>query len=190
MFTFQPLRLALQNVTDRYLYRGTYRESELLSRISTSMNSTLDQQGLAALLSEELSGGMRLGFAGVAYLCGGRPKLVASSGLELSDAEMLLFMAGDTLVVTDEVEPGAPGYAELVKRDIRVLAPLSPDDSSLGVLILGPKLSVSRTRPRTCASSRSSWPRRPSACATGISSTRRRNASGAHRPQRARLRSG
>ena len=50
-------------------------------------------------------------------------------------------MAGDTIVVTDEVEPGTPGHAELVKRDIRVLAPLSPDDSSLGVLILGPKLS-------------------------------------------------
>ena len=50
-------------------------------------------------------------------------------------------MSGDEIVVTDEVEPGTPGHAELVERDIRVLHHSHLTTPRSASLILGPKQS-------------------------------------------------
>jgi len=141
VLSFQHVRTGFDRLTDRLFYRRTYDPNELLSQLSSKMTSAHDQRGLAEILAEELPRGMRLTFGGVAFLCDGRAVLAATGGLTLTDAEMLVFMSGNALIVTDEVEPDTPGHTDLIARDIRVLAPLSPNDSSLGALILGPKLS-------------------------------------------------
>ena len=143
IFAFQPVRRGIEHLTDRAFYQRAYRPTELLSQLGCSMTSMLDEHGLAEMLANDLSKGMKLTFAAVAFTCGGTPEIVASTpGLTTDDARVLLDLSNThSMVFADEAEPGSSGYPDLTERDIRVLTPLWAGDALLGAIILGPKLS-------------------------------------------------
>jgi PAS domain S-box-containing protein len=139
---FQPVRRMLERATDQVFYRRTYDPDGLLSRLGEAMAS-LDARELASLVAGELAGEMRLAFAAVAYRQSDATLLVCTSdALSEDDVKRLLeCCAGGSPVFADELDMDSPTALALADCGVRVLVPLVAEDTVLGVVILGAKLS-------------------------------------------------
>jgi HD-GYP domain-containing protein (c-di-GMP phosphodiesterase class II) len=145
LFAFQPLRRALDRLTDSIFHRATYDPDAVLGRVGAGVASTLDLHEIATMLAQELGQNMRLVSATVAYY-GSQGPTTACYGTEPGDDAVLQLLAlaqGGPTVVSDDLEPDSHQARTLADAGVRVLVPMVAEDEELGAILLGAKRSGS-----------------------------------------------
>ncbi len=144
-FTFQPLRLGIEKLTDRIFFKSRYDYSQLLFFLNRVMATSLELSYLTMQVLRQLLASMRI-IKGAFVLIreDGEISYVDSMGFEkekrFSDADVLTVMRENRMIILDEETDES---IKMVMRDldIAVAIPLGTNESKLGILMLGHKQS-------------------------------------------------
>jgi len=149
-FTFQPLKLFFDRVTERVFFRESYSSQELLNEISTMLAAqikigTITHRTLRILCQElKLAHGRFIVFdEGKVYWnqTYNNPPAADFTPSQLAALEQ------KHLLITDELEDGHDKNF-LVKHDIGALVQLKTPDETVGYLLMGPKQTGSIYSPQ------------------------------------------
>ena len=143
-FTFQPLRRYLQKITDSFFYKGRYDSSELISNLTKIMATTLGLEDLSKGLLANLIPEMRINKGAFVLVKKGRIDAVESYNYKTkpkftgTDIDSLLEQE-KILILEDLDNKKLKGLMN--DLDLALAAPLKIGDETLGMLLLGHKLS-------------------------------------------------
>lgn len=142
-YSFQPLKLLFERVTDRIFYKGGYKSQELLSALSNILATTLGIRSLTQGTLRRLIAEMRITRGSIVVFKGKdiehlesigydkEPKFVVNDLLDLHDGK---------IIVLDELEESHT--KDLMRKlDISIAVPLEVGQQKLGYLLLGEKAS-------------------------------------------------
>ena len=134
-FSFQPLRLFLEKITDEVFYKGHYDSQELLHSFSQIMATTLTLKDLTNKLTDAINTQMRTS-RGLFII----ENLDQESKIDITKEQIRQLQSNDTIIVFEEIPEGE--IKELMrKNEISLIFPLSTKEKHIGLLILGEKMS-------------------------------------------------
>lgn len=144
-FSYNPIRLLLEKITDKIFFKGRYDTEKLLSELTHIMASEIIIKELSEKLLHTLTARMRLTRSAFALVQGNALKIVHSEGSKwdeaLSNPELMaLYREQKDIFIFEEL---AAGNIKTIFRDlsISVALPLKVGQENIGILILGPKAS-------------------------------------------------
>lgn len=144
VFTFQPLTQLFGRITDKIFYKDKYNAPELLHELSTIMASTLMLEDITRKLIDALVREMRITEAAFILLEQGKIYQVSAHGYgkmpEIYESEIV------QLMFTREVQVYGAIEDEKIKTiydkyGFNLVVKLATDESEIGLLVLGQKLS-------------------------------------------------
>ncbi len=145
-FTFQPLKMLLEKLTDKIFFRGGYDTQELLSRLGSIMNSYIDLDALSNEVLEVLTREMRVSRG--AFIIFGEDLSsiynIHETGflkhLVISYSEASFFSPFFETILFDDLEEGS--LKNLMReKNVTLVKNLRVKDKIVGILILGEKAS-------------------------------------------------
>ncbi|MBN2392687.1 MAG: PDZ domain-containing protein [Anaerolineae bacterium] len=139
-----PLREKTQRIVDRLFYGGWYDYRGVISRLSNTLSGLARRDELAARLVELVAEGLRLeGAALYLYTPAGELLLEGYVGLDVPpqlSEQMVQAWAGQRLPVSGlPAGNGVSMPAPFSEAAVKWYVPLTTDEKSLGLLLLGPK---------------------------------------------------
>ena len=142
VFTFQPVRIGLENLTDQVFYRKRHDQHAVLAWLSGELVLAVDLAEISSAVSRALSEQLKVGRSSIVLADPEGP--VAYGNLVLPDDPRLadLLAAGDgRLVFTEEIDQSSEIGILLADRDISAFVPLATQSRASAALIVGNRRS-------------------------------------------------
>lgn len=143
-FTFQPLRVFLEKITDKIFFKQKYNTEELLNILSKTMAISMTLADLSQKTLTIITKNLRVTRASFAIFKDKGMLIVESENLakhlELTKSGVESLMKEHRMLVLEEIEEGQ--LKEFMRsHEIYVAVPLQTKESFIGFLILGEKSS-------------------------------------------------
>ena len=143
-FTFQPLRRYLQKITDRFFYKGRYDSSELISKLTKIMATTLGLEDITKGLLKNLVPEIRVNKGAFVLTKKGSIYTVESYNYKdkpkFTGTDIDSLLEQEKILVLEDLENKK--LKEIMNDlDLALAAPLKIGNEHLGMLLLGQKLS-------------------------------------------------
>lgn len=144
VFTFEPIRVYLENVTDKIFFKGKYTSNELVLSLTQIMASTLFLEELTKRTLNQLLTTMRITYGAFILFKVNKPLYVVNQGSQetanVSTEDVRKLIDLKRIIIFDEEENIE---IKQTMRDLNaiVILPLHEDDHDEGILLLGEKKS-------------------------------------------------
>lgn len=142
-FTFQPLRLLIGNITDKFFFKGSYSINDVLEDLGKVLASSLRLEFITRGMLKKLKQVLKFESAGFVMVSGGKVTDIVSDGLDASAfGTSLKFSVLETsgVVVFDDLDEGDLKNV-LREKNIAVIIPLKTESGIIGYLAVGSKQS-------------------------------------------------
>ncbi|MBI4040053.1 hypothetical protein HY389_01720 [Candidatus Daviesbacteria bacterium] len=142
--TFQPMRQAIESITERYLYRGRYDSDQLLSNLGHIMSSTIDLNQLTSQILQIILSQVKITRGAFVLLEKNSIYTVISSGFgnksTFSYQQINQLLVKDEIVIFDDLPEGE--IKQLMRElNFSVSKTLKVESGVIGLLVLGEKAS-------------------------------------------------
>lgn len=143
-YSFNPLKIALEKMTDSIFYQGKYDTQELLAKLTKIMATELSIQTLTSKLLTKITKEMRLTKAAFILIEDEKIENIETLNFEVGDLKnsnlMEAIKGKQDLLVFEELE-SEKLKALFRKYSVSVVVRLYVNNSLVGLLVLGPKAS-------------------------------------------------
>lgn len=146
-YLFQPLRNLLENVTDKFFYKGQYKLQEVLSKLNKTLVSTYLVKDLLNNIVTLITSEIKVSNCQIFLMDDDRIRLYVSKGLSLpktplSGAELstIIKQIGHQKLLFENI--GENHLKSLMRTsNTKAIFPLRTKDNFIGLLLVGDKLS-------------------------------------------------
>lgn len=142
-FSFQPLRRALEKISDKFFYKNKYDTNKLLYELALIMASTLRLEELALQVIKQILTQMRINSGGFILVDNGDLYRIFKEGFNKEfniDKNQLKTLYKYETFIFDEISEGET--KEVMRQlNLRIVIPLKTQSEEIGIFILGDKLS-------------------------------------------------
>jgi putative nucleotidyltransferase with HDIG domain len=143
VFAFQPIRLGLENLTERYFYRRRHDRATLLARLSGELAVTVDAAEIFVSVDKVLTEQLKVDRSSLIATEAG--SLTAYGTLLAADdpclAEITAASPNGRPLLAEDVDEASDKASLLGARDISAIVPLASNTGVDAVLVLGSKRS-------------------------------------------------
>lgn len=138
-FTFQPLKLFFDEISDRLFYRSRYDSAALLTNIAKDISETLEMNKMAQKFLDELAKALRINNAAIVVVDRDQPIALKGSGFgddnhKINSADVKSIK--DLVVLEDK-----RNHPELTARGVELVVHFANKEQLEGWIILGEKQS-------------------------------------------------
>lgn len=146
-YSFQPWRRFLENLTDKYFYKGGYDSHEVLTVMSKVMASTYILDDLLNRILQNLVSSVRIRRGQILLLEKENPYYWQSAGYQGNE---VLLEADEIKKIIKNLHEGSIYFEEIDeseiknimrKKELNVIIPLNIKDEKIGLILLGDKSS-------------------------------------------------